>query len=94
MFEGKMECSKCHGDGGDYWIKFSFERGFYLCNLCDPDYIYCNPINHHALAHKRRLWSRQVSEARIKEIKDRRLSPEDGKTVIHRSTGKEANRRA
>lgn len=77
-------CEECgSNDEPNYGVKFDFSRKQYRC----PE--------HHGgftiaanLGIKRKLIGKQISYGTESHILDRTISPEDGQTLIHKSTGK------
>ena len=77
-------CEKCDSDNSpDYGVKFDFNRGQYLC-----------PTHHSfvvvgGISIKRKLINQQMSKGLENHLLDKMLSPEDGTTMLSKSTGRE-----
>ena len=79
-------CEICNSDNApDFRVSYDFEKGKYCCPPHHGRHVTFNP----RVGIKRMLVTRQISSGTENHIVDRCLSPEDGQTLISRSTGRE-----
>lgn len=82
-----MNCEYCSISAAEMPVKFS-HLGKYLCQSCHPFWPGDRNSSNMNLHDKVRLGAQKTTLGHIKEIKDRVISRDDGKTVIHASTGR------
>ena len=80
-------CEKCEIGADQVDVKFAFTVGMYLCRSCNP--LWHRGHSSGGVVIRRRLGINSISQARENFLADHTLSPEDGETIISRSSGRQ-----